>query len=64
MKIVLNTSPIIFLSKIDSINFLADCIDEVYVPKGVVDELCGYELPSFIKVHTLSKTGAAYVRGA
>ena len=64
MKIVLNTSPIIFLSKIDSINFLADCIDEVYVPKGVVDELCEYELPSFIKVRTLSKTGAAYVRGA
>ena len=64
MKIVLNASPIIFFSKIDSINFLADCIDEVYVPKRVVDELCEYELPSFIKVHTLSKTGAAYVRGA
>ena len=64
MKIVLNTSPIIFLSKVDSLKLLADCIDEIYAPTAVIDELHEYTLPEFIKVRTLSATGAAYVQGA
>jgi len=64
VKIVLNTSPVIFLSKIESLDFLVDCVDEVYIPKAVVDELCEYKLPSFIQVRRLSITGAAYVSGA
>ena len=64
MRVVLNTSPIIFLSKIDSLIYLADCIDEVYVSSGVVDELNGYELPAFIKVQSISRESRAYVRGA
>lgn len=64
MKIVLNTSPIIFLSKVDSLNLLADCIDDIYAPAAVINELHEYTLPAFIKVRTLSATGAAYVQGA
>lgn len=64
MKIVLNTSPIIFLSKVDSLKLLADCIDDIYAPTAVIDEQHEYTLPAFIKVRTLSATGAAYVQGA
>jgi predicted nucleic acid-binding protein len=64
MKIVLNTSPIIFLSKVDSLKLLADVSEEIYVPAGVVNELHEYTPPSFIKTATLSAIGEAYVRGA
>ena len=64
MKIVLNTSPIIFLSKVDSLKLLADIVDDIYTPAAVVNELHEVTLPSFIKVATLSAIGAAYVQGA
>lgn len=43
---------------------MADCIDEIYTPTAVIDELHEYTLPAFIKVRILSETGAAYVQGA
>ncbi|EIC30229.1 MULTISPECIES: DUF3368 domain-containing protein [Methylomicrobium] len=64
MKIVLNTSPIIFLGKIESLGLLQDCVDDIFAPKAVIDELCDYTLPYFIKVRPLSDIGAAYVQGA
>jgi len=64
MKIVLNTSPIIFLSKVDSLRLLADVSDDIYTPTAVVHELHEYTPPSFIKVSALSSIGAAYVQGA
>ena len=64
MRIVLNTSPVVFLSKIDCLHLLADCVEELYVPQGVVDELNEYKLPAFIPPAPLSEVGAAYVRSA
>jgi len=64
VKIVLNTSPVIFLSKIGCLHLLADCAKELYIPQGVIDELHEYRLPPFIQPCTLSEVGAAYVRGA
>jgi predicted nucleic acid-binding protein len=64
MKIVLNTSPIIFLSKVEALRLLADVSDEIYTPTAVVNELHEYTPPSFIEVVTVSATGAAYVQGA
>ena len=64
MKIVLNTSPVIFLSKIDSLHLLVDCVDDIYVPQAVIEELRDYALPTFIIVHSLTAIGAAYVQGA
>lgn len=64
MKIVLNTSPIIFLGKIACLPLLTDCFAEIYVPQGVVDELRDYALPASIKVRSLSTVAAAYVQGA
>ena len=64
MKIVLNTSPIIFLSKIDCLKLLADCFDDIVTPDAVVHELHEYTLPEFIKDRSLSVIGTAYVQGA
>ena len=64
MNIVLNTSPIIFLSKIDCLKLLTDCFDAIVTPSAVVDELHEYILPEFIAVRSLSVIGKAYVRGA
>ena len=64
MKIVLNTSPIIFLSKVDSLKLLADVSDDIYTPAAVANELHEFTPPPFIKVASLSDIGAAYVQGA
>lgn len=64
MKIVLNTSPIIFLGKIDCLTVLTGCFTEIYVPQGVVDELRDHPLPANIQIRSLSSEGAAYVQGA
>ena len=64
MNLVLNTSPVIFLSKIACLHLLADWVNDIYVPQGVVDELHDYKLPVFIEPRKLSEVGEAYVRGA
>lgn len=64
MKIVLNTSPIIFLGKINRLHLLEKCVSEIIAPKNVVVELGDYALPDFIRVETLSMVGLSYVKGA
>lgn len=64
MKIVLNTSPIIFLGKINTLHLLENCACEVIAPKNVVLELGDYVLPDFIRVETLSMVSFSYVKGA
>ena len=64
MKIVLNTSPVIFLAKIDCLTLLKNCVEELYIPEAVFHELNNYLPPEFIKVHQVSEIGKAYVQGA
>ncbi len=64
MKIVMNTSPVIFLGKIGCLHLLRQCVTEVIIPEAVLQELGDYNLPDFIKIKVLSATGTAYVRGA
>ena len=64
MKIVLNTSPVIFLAKIDCLTLLKDCVEEIYIPEAVFHELNDYLPPEFIKVYQVSDIGKAYVQGA
>ena len=59
MRIVLNTSPIIFLGKINRLNLLEHCASHIVTPKNVVLELGDYELPDFIHVESLSMVGLA-----
>lgn len=64
MRIVLNTSPIIFLSKVNSLVALNKCFSDVFVPQGVVDELHDCPLPHNMQICSLSTRGLAYVQGA
>ncbi len=63
MKIVTNTSPIIFLHKLNSLHLLEKLFESVLVSGGVVREL-GDELPDFMQIVTLSARGEAFVSGA
>mgnify|MGYP006280219729 CR=1 FL=1 len=63
MKIVTNASPLIFLSKIDSLGLLQQCFSDVLAPPAVLAET-GLELPDFVEQSQLSDLGEAFVRGA
>ncbi|MCW6035798.1 DUF3368 domain-containing protein [Spirulina subsalsa FACHB-351] len=60
---VVNTSPIISLTKIDRIQLLSELCDEVVIPQGVADEinLGGYADSAVI---WLQQTGQAYIKPA
>jgi predicted nucleic acid-binding protein len=63
VRIVTNASPVIFLTKIDSLGLLQQCFSRVLVPPAVVAET-GLDLPDFIEESQLSDVGEAFVRGA
>lgn len=63
MRLVTNTSPLIFLTKIDALALLPRCFSEILAPAAVLAEV-GLELPDFILRSELSELGQAYVRGA
>ncbi|MBK1630227.1 hypothetical protein CKO31_05600 [Thiohalocapsa halophila] len=63
MKIVTNASPLIFLSKIDSLGLLQQCFSDVLAPPAVLAET-GLKLPDFVEQSQLSDLGEAFVRGA
>jgi predicted nucleic acid-binding protein len=63
VRIVTNASPLIFLTKIDSLGLLKRCFSRVLVPPGVVAET-GLDLPDFVEQSRLSDVGEAFVRGA
>lgn len=64
IKVVSNTSPLIFLSKIDALELLAQCFDDIAIPNAVTTELKGLVLPDFIIRKTISEFGSNYVKGA
>lgn len=47
MKVCSNTSPIIFLSKIDQLDLLKKCFAQVYIPEAVNLEFTNYSPPDF-----------------
>lgn len=63
MRIVTNASPLIFLTKIDSLGLLQQFFSRVLVPPAVVAET-GLDFPDFIEESHLSDVGEAFVRGA
>lgn len=63
-KLVVNASPLIFISKIDSLSLFAECFTDILTPPAVVQEVRHLELPAFIQQVSLSSESNAYVRGA
>jgi len=64
MNVVSNTSPLIFLSKIDALDLLALCFDSIAIPNAVDDELKEFTLPDFISRESISEFGSCFVQGA
>ncbi len=64
IDVVSNTSPLIFLQKINSLNLLKNCFRSIYIPEGVRNEWGVKSIPSFISVHPISEFGESYVKGA
>ena len=57
VDVVSNTSPLIFLEKIDSIHLLELCFQNVVIPEAVVKEWGVIRLPEFIQVKSVSSRG-------
>ncbi len=51
MKVVSNTSPLVFLHHVDSLDLLASCFDQVFVPEAVVSEFGQGQLSEMVNVH-------------
>ena len=49
MRFVSNTSPLLFLSKIDGLHLLHACFSEIYVPPAVIEETRGIKLTEQIR---------------
>ena len=64
MKCVSNTSPMIFLEKLDALPVLARCFTEIYMPRAVYHELGDLQLPEYIHVRAVSPAGQQFVLGA
>jgi predicted nucleic acid-binding protein len=64
MNVVSNTSPIIFLAKIDYLEVFAACFNKVYIPEAVKLELNTLKLPTAIEIITVSDLGKSFVNGA
>lgn len=57
MKVVSNTSPLIFLSNVDSLDLLSLCFDQVLIPKEVKAEFGNNNLPEIIEEKAISSEG-------
>jgi len=61
---VSNTSPLIFLEKIDSLELLKGCFNKVIISESVSREWTAKSMPDFIFVEPLSESARNYVEGA
>jgi predicted nucleic acid-binding protein len=64
MQIVLNSSPLIFLSKLGYLNQLLESPDDFYVPQSVADEIGAKIDPGSQSVQALINSGYLQVRAA
>lgn len=64
MKVVCNTSPLVFFSKLNALELLPQCFSKIHVPDAVVSEMRGLSLPTAFQRQTLSVQGMGFVQGA
>ncbi len=57
MKVVSNTSPLIFLAKLQALPLLHQCFDEIYISQAVQRELGDLTLPKTIQCTAISTAG-------
>lgn len=63
IDVVSNTSPLIFLGKVNALHLLDECFRNVYIPERVKIEW-GKDAPTYISIHPVSQIGKSYVKGA
>jgi predicted nucleic acid-binding protein len=61
MKVVSNTSPIIFLGHVNSLEILSSCFNKILIPKAVATELKAKQLPSMLESCQISVAGESFV---
>jgi len=61
MKVVSNTSPLIFLNHVDSLDILFSCFKQVLIPQAVAIEFGNSQLPIQLEVQKISKEGQTLV---
>ncbi|BBD62579.1 hypothetical protein NIES2109_54250 [Nostoc sp. HK-01] len=64
MQIVLNSSPLIFLSKLNYLHQLLESPDDFYIPQSVADEIKAKSDPSSQTVQALINSGNLQVRAS
>ncbi|MGK5093302.1 DUF3368 domain-containing protein [Deltaproteobacteria bacterium TL4] len=64
IDVVSNTSPLVFLEKIDSLQLLDQCFHSVVIPESVAHEWKKHNLPAFIQLRAVSELGKSFVDGA
>ncbi len=64
INVVSNTSPLIFLEKIDSLILLKKCFNKIVIPEKVQSEWGKKSIPDYIVVQPVSEFGKSYVLGA
>ncbi len=53
MKVVSNSSPLIFLGKIHRLALLSECFGQIEIPETVHEELSPWSPPHFVSIRTL-----------
>lgn len=64
INVVSNTSPLIFLEKIDSLLLLKKCFNKIFIPEKVQSEWGMKTISDYIKVQPVSDFGKNFVLGA
>ena len=64
MQIVLNSSPLIFLSKLNYLNQFVESPDDFYIPQSVADEIKAKSDPSSQTVQALINSGNLQIRAS
>jgi predicted nucleic acid-binding protein len=64
MQIILNSSPLIFLSKLNYLNHFIESTDDFYIPQSVADEIKAKSDPSSQTVQALINSGNLQVRAS
>lgn len=61
IDVVSNTSPLIFLEKIDCLPLLKECFNTIFIPERVKMEWGETYIPDFISIRSVSESGMGYV---